>query len=163
VAKIDRLKEQVRAHLDPDEEVLAVVLGLYETKIWGSASVRNGIFVATPKRLVFFARKVFGHDLEVFPYSNISSFESSKGLMGYAISFFASGNSAKMKWIQEGDIEEFSRIVREKIDRPARAESHEAERNDPIEAIRRLGELRDRGIVSAAEFEAKKAELLAKL
>jgi hypothetical protein len=34
---------------------------------------------------------------------------------------------------------------------------------DPLEAIRRLGELRDSGLISSEEFEAKKAELLARL
>lgn len=34
---------------------------------------------------------------------------------------------------------------------------------DPLEALRKLGELRDAGVVTAAEFEAKKAELLSRL
>lgn len=34
---------------------------------------------------------------------------------------------------------------------------------DPMEQLRKLGELRDAGVVSDAEFEAKKAELLARL
>ena len=51
------------------------VLGAYETKIMGRDSVRNGIFVATNKRLVFFAKKLTGFDLEIFPYKNISSIE----------------------------------------------------------------------------------------
>jgi Short C-terminal domain len=35
--------------------------------------------------------------------------------------------------------------------------------SDPVEQIRRLGELRDAGVLSDAEFEAKKAELLGRL
>ena len=35
--------------------------------------------------------------------------------------------------------------------------------SDPIDQIRRLGELRDSGVVSEEEFEAKKAELLARM
>ena len=35
--------------------------------------------------------------------------------------------------------------------------------DDPVELLRRLGELRDRGVVSAAEFDAKKAELLRRI
>jgi hypothetical protein len=35
-----------------------------------------------------------------------------------------------------------------------------APRDDPVELLARLGELRDRGVIDRAEFEAKKAELL---
>jgi hypothetical protein len=35
--------------------------------------------------------------------------------------------------------------------------------DDPVELLRRLGQLRDAGVVSAAEFEAKKAELLRRI
>ena len=35
--------------------------------------------------------------------------------------------------------------------------------DDPVDLLRRLGELRDRGVVSAAEFDAKKAELLRRI
>jgi hypothetical protein len=36
-------------------------------------------------------------------------------------------------------------------------------RSDPVEQLRRLGELRDSGILTEAEFTAKKAEILARL
>jgi len=39
----------------------------------------------------------------------------------------------------------------------------ELPRGDPLEALRRLGELRDRGVVDPSEFEAKKAELLRRI
>lgn len=34
---------------------------------------------------------------------------------------------------------------------------------DPIEQLRRLAELRDAGVVTPAEFEAKKAEMLSRM
>jgi hypothetical protein len=33
-----------------------------------------------------------GYDLEVLPYSHLSSFESGKGMTGHHIKFYASGN-----------------------------------------------------------------------
>ncbi|MCK6081295.1 SHOCT domain-containing protein [Microbacterium sp. EYE_5] len=38
-----------------------------------------------------------------------------------------------------------------------------AQPNDALETLRKLGELRDAGVVTPAEFELKKAELLARL
>ncbi|PNA90521.1 hypothetical protein C1X27_27340, partial [Pseudomonas sp. MPR-AND1B] len=77
--------------------------------------LKEGIFVATNKRLVFFGKKMFGYNLETFPYSNISSIEIAKEFMGHKIAFFASGNKVGMKWIQQGDIEKFLQHTRNAI------------------------------------------------
>lgn len=103
MAKIDKLAEHAKEHLDPNENVNAVVLGSYEIERFGGKTARKGIFLATDIRLVFFAKKLIGYDLEVFPYSNISSIEVSKGMLGHTISFHASGNNVKMKWIHKQD------------------------------------------------------------
>ena len=94
VATIDKLTEEVKAHLDTDEEIVAVVEGSIEslvqsevflfivgglggTPIEKEMSIGNGIFVATNKRIVLYHRKTFGgYDLRVFFYSTISSIGS---------------------------------------------------------------------------------------
>ena len=92
------------------------MLGAYETKILGQDSARNGILMATDERLVFYAKKLGGYDLEMFPYANISSIEMSKGMvMGHKISFFASGNKVSMKWIHEGDIKGLVATVKDRM------------------------------------------------
>ena len=58
--------------------MLAAVQGTYETKMMGSDTVRTGILLATPNRLVFYAKKLGGYDLESFGYDKVSSFEQSK-------------------------------------------------------------------------------------
>lgn len=57
MAKIDKLLSAAKEHLEPTEQVLAVILGAYETKMMKSETVRNGIFIATEKRVVFYAKK----------------------------------------------------------------------------------------------------------
>lgn len=91
--KIDQLINASKEHLNDDESIVAVIMGIYEGELLGTDITRNGIFIATESRLVFYAKKLFGFDLESFPYSNISSIEMSKGFMGHSISFFSSGNS----------------------------------------------------------------------
>jgi hypothetical protein len=177
VAKTDKLLGQVQSHLEQGERVDAYVAGTYETKVMGSATVRNGVFLATDRRLVFYAKKMGGYDFESFPYANISSFEQSKGTMGHSIRFFASGNVVTMKWIKDDPavFGEFVRLVTERAGRKpssdqsvpptaaqyspqpgVQASAHE----DVFEALRKLGELRDAGIVTPEEFEAKKKDLL---
>lgn len=141
---------------------MAVVMGAYETKILGRDSVRNGVFLATDRRLVFFAKKMLGFELEVFPYTNISSVEMSKGFMGYAVSFFASGNKGKMKWIMEGNVKQFMQYVKDQMGkRETRAPTNA--QPDIADQLAKLGQLRDAGVLTDSEFEQKKKELLARM
>jgi len=149
-------------HLDPGESVVAAVLGAYEGKFMGQDSLRNGVFLATDRRLVFFA-KFFGYEMEVFPYANISSIEMGKTLMGHHFSFFASGNKASMKWISKGDVDKFVAHVKDVIQKKSATPHAAPPQPDIPDQIRKLAELRDASVLTEAEFQGKKAELLAKM
>lgn len=56
MAGFERNLELVEEHLDHGENIRASVFGVYECKIMGGDSIRNGIFIATENRIVFFAR-----------------------------------------------------------------------------------------------------------
>lgn len=114
--KLDKLLEQAKGHFVPGEDALATVLGSYEIEFLGSDSVRDGIFIATNQRLLFYAKKLIGFDLESIPYGKISSLEMGLGVIGHYINFFTSGNSAKMKWIRAGDVPAFVAVVEAQMD-----------------------------------------------
>jgi hypothetical protein len=183
MASYKKLFELVQQHLDPDEPILASVVGAYETQILGSNTVRNGMFAATDRRVIFYAKKMVGYDFESFPYDNISSFEQSKGLMGHKVKFFASGNEAAVKWINQGELDDLVREVRSRMRGgtsaavpaappmpdpaadpvPTTAPSRSVPPNpvaDPVEEIRRYAALRDDGIITEEEFQEKKRQLL---
>ena len=104
MARQDKLLAQLQDLLDAGEKVQRSVFGAYETQIMGSKGMRNGVMAATDKRLVFYGKKLGGYDFEVFPYSQITSIKTAKGmLMGTAIMFTAAGNSVTLKWIKNGD------------------------------------------------------------
>ena len=163
VAKLDKLLTQAREHLDEGEDVVSAVQGTYETKIAGNDTVRKGAFIATDRRLVFYAKKLTGYDLESYPYDHISSIETGKGMMGHQITFFASGNKVHMKWIDaKQDVPGFISTVRARMkggagDGAAAVASSEPDVSDQI---RKLAQLRDEGLVTDEEFQAKKAQLL---
>ena len=165
MATIDRIIKKATEHLDADEEILASVMGAYEMQIMGKNSVRTGVFLATDRRLVFFTKKLTGFDMESFPYDKISSVEAGKSLMGRKVTFFASGNKAAIKWINEGDVDAFIATVREKSESKTAAVSRSpASVTESIpDQIRKLAALRDEGIVSDTEFEQKKAELFSRM
>ncbi|EOS7900163.1 PH domain-containing protein [Enterococcus hirae] len=159
--KIAKQLKYAQEHLEPGEKVVEGVFGTYETKSMGTDTIKNGVFLATNKRLFFFGKRTFGFDSESFPYSNISSFEFAKKAMGYKISFYASGNKVNMKWISIGDINSFVNYVKEKME----AKNHNnIEQNQsltsPIQKVKELKELLDMEIITKDEFEKKKKELL---
>lgn len=157
--KLLKLIEQAKEHLDNDENIIYSVLGAYETEILGKDSVRNGAFLATNKRLFFYAKKLTGYESESFPYSNISSFEASKGMMGHKISFYASGNKVSMKWINDGDVNDFVSLVRNSYGKKESTNTN-ANSNSVVEELKGLVELRDQGILSEEEFNREKEKIL---
>ncbi|SMO94511.1 PH domain-containing protein [Melghirimyces algeriensis] len=158
MAKIDKLLKKAREHLEPSEEMLSSVMGAYETKSLGQKTVRNGVFIATNHRVVFYGKRLSGYDLEVFPYSNISSIEMGKSMMGHYISFFASGNKVKMKWINHGDVEGFISLVRNRIGK--KSESEKNVLTSEADELKKYAELRDQGIITEEEFAKKKKQIL---
>lgn len=103
--KLEKLKANVSEKLEQDEEIIASVLGAYKSTTMGKDTLRNGIFVATQKRLVFYGKRTFGYDMESFPYGNISSIDMGKKLLGHNITFYASGNKVSLEMINHGDID----------------------------------------------------------
>ncbi|MGI6436373.1 MAG: PH domain-containing protein [Syntrophomonadaceae bacterium] len=107
MAQIEKLVESARSYLEPGETVISSVMGTYEAK----GTIKNGVFLATDRRLVFYSKKLTGYDMEVFPYSSIGSMEMGKDFMGHRIAFFASGNKVTMKWINAGNVPDFIQAV----------------------------------------------------
>ena len=170
MAKAEKNLEQLQPHLETGETVEAHVEGSYETKVMGTESVRKGILAATDRRMLFYAKKFTGYDLESFPYGNISSIEQGKNFMGGTLKFFASGNTASMKWIdvRKSNLGEFLTIVQRHVNTsrsPAGANNtpDSGVHVDIADQIRKLSDLKAEGILSEEEFLAKKTDLLKRL
>ena len=167
--KIDKLLDLFeKDHLELNETPLAVVMGDYESAAMGQ-QVRAGIFIATNQRVVLFIKKLFGYELESFPYSSIASLESSKKFLGHRIRFFTSGNKCTMSHITEHrlkDINGFIEIIRNNMGvSPSTSlnETDQDESDDIPSQIEKLSHLKLKGILTEEEFDSKKKELLAKL
>lgn len=154
----------LKEHLDVSETIKASVFGSYEGKLMGNDTLKSGVFAATEKRVIFFSKKLFGFELESFPFKNISSIEKSKGLMGYSITIHASGNNAKMKWIQKGEIDKFTEFVDSNIGQSSQQTNSQIHNeNDIPSQIKKLSELFQQGILTEEEFSTKKQQLLDKI
>lgn len=158
-----KLIDQAKQYLDDDESPEVAVLGTYETEWMGQKTVKNnGLFLATNKKVFFYAKRLTGYESETFPYSKISSFESGKKLLGHYITFFTSGNKVSMKYIQDGNIGYFINFVKSKIEDQSKTETaiQSSKSSSVADEIKKLAELMESGILTAEEFDSKKRQLL---
>jgi hypothetical protein len=152
--------------MEPGEDSEAAILGVYVTSQIGRKSARRGVMIATDRRVVFYSKKLGGYEFEVFPYPTISSIKGGRGLLGAHVTIHAAGNRAYMKRIRNGAIHRFTDTVCSRIGRPD-AETVGASAVGATggfaEQIEKLGALRDGGLLTQEEFQAKKTEILGRL
>jgi hypothetical protein len=164
--------EELKAYLDPDEPILAAVHGNHEQE--GSANGRNGTMVATDRRLAFYRKKISGYDFDSFPYQSITSVALGKNMWGHHITLTVAGNRSQITQIESGKIEAFVDVIQEHLDPApgpppmaapiaASAATASSSATDIPAQIQQLAGLRDQGILTPEEFNAKKAELLSRL
>ena len=126
----------------------------------------------TDRRLLFVKDGVMSQVSEDFPYDKVSSVQWASGFVQGTITVFASGNKAEIKNVDKEDGKGMVDALRDRLNAPtaspgaaapAPAPVAASATPDPFEQLRKLGELRDAGILSTEEFEAKKAEILSRL
>ena len=149
-----------------DNEVVEAMTG-------GAYGRGQGLVVLTNQRLFFLQDGVMSQTSEDFPLDKISSVQWQAGMLMGEIVVFASGTKAEIKQVDKVDGKTIVDAVRQRLSAPKQQEapapnpsSTAAETGgggDVFEQLRKLGELRDAGIVTPEEFEAKKAELLSRL
>jgi hypothetical protein len=112
-------------------------------------------------------------DVEVIPMKSISSVQARRGAWYHDVTVFASGNTIVFS-VDAADAEKLRGLIMDQVlggsahaaapaAPPAPAEPAAPSGDALIEQIRKLGELRDAGILTPEEFESKKADLLGRL
>ncbi len=153
-------------HLKAGEQVEFFLEGwIGEMMGSGDKKQQNGVFVLTNLRACFYRRGMLGEVLETQPISKITSIET-KSMMGFRVlRLHTSHDDLAFKTFEEKDLFDrvYARLEELREEGGAKPQSPPPVSSDPIEQLRKLGELRDAGVVTDAEFAAKKAELLARL
>ncbi|WP_049927547.1 PH domain-containing protein [Halopiger goleimassiliensis] len=119
---------------------------------------------ATDKRIVVKKKKnPFGYESQSIRYENISSVNLSTGLVKKKLRI---ETASKVYGIGVGKLsddaaEAMCDFVRTKMSKAQGSDSESgANEDDPLDKLERLGDLKEDGAISEAEFEEKKAELL---
>lgn len=155
--------------LRDDEQVRGALQGLYEGG--------QGLLVATDRRMVFVNKKLIGNRVKVedFPYASVSSIQYELKLLFAAVTIFASGNRAEIEQVMPKSLaRSFCEAVRAFISRAddrhlaaggdgsPQPESQPSGIEQMADALERLADLRDQGLLSEEEFAEQKRSLLSK-
>jgi len=128
----------------------------------GAFGEHQGVAVLTDQRLLFIFNGWVNKQIEDFPLNRITAVNSNSGLATGTLIVHTGGAIAEISSIIKSDLKYFVAALRRHVAEPptiSRAAPQEGG-TELIDQIRKLGELRDMGILTDDEFEAKKADLL---
>ena len=152
--------------LMPDETLEAQLEGWLDKKTGqGGVIKHNGQFVLTNKRACFYSKAPFEEIFETIPLSKITSVETSS-LMGYRVlRLHTAHDDLEFKTLEPKDLFDnvLANLERLRNEPTGGSVAPAASAESITDQIKKLGELRDAGFLTNDEFNAKKAELLARL
>lgn len=169
---IEAARGRMRAKIGAGREMRKLPEHLWEGETveymtGGAYGAGTGLLVLTDRRLLFLQDGIMSKTSEDFPLDKVSSVQWSSGLLLGTVTIFASGNKAEVKNVNKDDGKAITDQVRNRLSAPKgpppAAPAAAPTNPDPFEQLRKLGELRDAGIVTPEEFEAKKSEILSRL
>ena len=165
------MTEQDNAHirtfrqekLMPGETLVGHLEGWIGEKMGQGERIRhNGQFILTNERVCFYRKDPFEEVFETIPLSKISSVET-LSLMGYRVlRLHTAHDDLEFKTLEPKTLfdEVLAQLERLRNELPV---ASTAPAESITDQIKKLGELRDGGLLTEDEFNAKKAELLARL
>ena len=150
----------------PEETLEADIKGWLDRETGqGGVIQHDGQFVLTNKRACFYSEAPFEEIFETIPLSKITSVETSS-LMGYRVLRVHTAHddlefkTLEPKALFDNVLAHLERLRNEPAGGSVR---QTASAESVTDQIKKLGELRDAGLLTNDEFNTKKAELLARL
>lgn len=156
----------VQTKMQQDESVLGFMDGwIGEMMGKGKDKQHNGCFILTRKRAIFCRKGLLGDVFQAIPLDKISSVETLTRMGQRILTLHASHDEMRFKTFEAADlfeqtynqIEALRHLAAQVPTSPALAP------DTPLDMLTKLGALRDAGVLSSDEFEAKKRDLLAKI
>lgn len=148
-------------HLKSSESIVSWGKG-YIGEVMGKEdkTQRNGVLVVTNERVAFYRKGFLGEVLETIPMKSITSIER-KSMLGHrTIRLHTSHDDLEFKTFDKAAEDLLVQAI--EVGRSASA-APASSGNAHLDTLKKLAELKEVGVLSDAEFQSKKAELLAKL
>jgi hypothetical protein len=167
MATQEKILTLIASHLQTEELILMhnekpiMVEGQYETKILNNDTIRKGYLISTNQRVIFYAKKFSGYEIESFPYATISSFEGGKNMMGNNLKIITSGNTAMIKWIQDaGMFAILIETVQKQINNSKNKNTDLPQVPSIAQEIEKIANLHTQGLISKEEYEKLKQKII---
>lgn len=151
-------------HAQANENVLANADGyIGEMMGQGDKKQHNGVFIVSETRVIFYRKGLIGEVLQTMPLKSITSVERKSALGHRVIRLHTSHDDLEFKTFdKEGEAALVAAIE------AGRSENQETStapitKEDPIEKLKKLSELKESGIISQEEFDEKKVKILAEI
>jgi hypothetical protein len=157
--QISRAKEV----LQNDESVLDVTNGIIEVHRLGRSAKRNGVVLVTDRRVILYSKKLGGYEMNDHVYGLLTALDYKKSVMYGSLTLAAAGDRTHVSRVPTADIERVAKSIRIQM-----AATHSSGFGgmggpgvgSPADEVRKLAELNRDGIITDAEFSAKKQQLL---
>jgi hypothetical protein len=171
----EKLVSNVKHLLQSDERVSAVSSATAGLPQGRKAKIHTypGAVYVTNRRVLFYAKLGSRETVKEIPYPAITSVSGSSG--GFSARFTVFAGADRVEFTSVRAVDEVVGAIRDRVgaaapaatstpDAPAMTTVNAAPHSSPsdliFEQLRKLGELRDAGVVTTQEFDSKKADLL---
>ncbi|MDY0882282.1 SHOCT domain-containing protein [Dongia soli] len=148
----------------PGETLVAALEG-YKGKMMGKGeeAMHNGALILTDQRVAFYRAGLFGEIFETIPLDKLSSVET-KTLLGHKTLFLHTSDDAiEFRSFEKGAAYQAFVDELEQRRHGSKPNSTQPAASSAIDKIRQLSELKAAGVLTDAEFETKKADLLSQV
>jgi hypothetical protein len=165
----EQLDKATQSVLDKNEVLVGIFAGsARKSKPDGTmtdltTSFGRDYLLVTDRRLVFWARGIFGEATAAFSYTHISTVEGEQFFGGGQVVINTGGQKGLFTAMSKNEVPTALQMIREQMDRHKRGRAQGSAEDMIMEQIRKLGELHASGILTDQEFQAKKADLLSRL
>lgn len=150
--------------MKPGERVLAWVEG-YIGEMMGSGkdTQHNGALIVTDQRVAFYRKGLLGEVFQAIPLAKLTSVEHRSSIGHLTLTLHTSHDDLSFKTFVKPDLEAAMGAIERGRDAAGGQTAPAPSSSDPMSLLQKLKELHASGILSDAEFESKKSEILGRI
>lgn len=154
------------SYLKPSEDIV-VWLGGFIGEMMGTGDKKqyNGVLIITNEKVVFYRKGFLGEVHEAILLKDITSVDR-KSMMGHRIiRVHTSHDQIEFNTFADKDAEQqlIDSIEAGRYHTSSMPVSQALPQSDPMSDLKKLGELKDLGVITTEEFQEKKSVLMARL